>query len=173
MINSNLIKQLDSRNISTNPTVTKKRFESIWSNATNIKKNAAVSLGGYKDTRSFTNAKNSGLISVRMLVCLAITFDVDCFWLNAEIPTNSSCTEASVNKFLKKYGFERFCTYNNDSIMRQEMVDHVSDSLKDLSNDEFEKLSELSDEDYLTLLKSLLIKSKNKSLDVIKALLYL
>jgi len=176
MLNVNEIKKLNTKNISVNTDITKSRFNNLWDKSTNEKKNEVVDLGGYKDTRAFVNIRNKGQVSVRMIIAASIAFNVNPFWLNGEPAiTNKGCTETSINDFLKKYGFEEYCTNISSNITKKnEIIKRISEVLNELNDYEFEKLSDISDEEYVILLKSKLIKSKNNfdyQLEAIKILL--
>lgn len=175
MIDKRIVVQLDSKNISKNPKVTKERFESLWKEASNKIKNEAVEIGGYKDTRSFTNAKNSGLISVRMAVSLAITFGVDPFYLTAEKENKGQLTEANLDQFLNVHGFKSL-REDKCGIRKKELESYVKGVIGEIDENMIEAINKVSDEELNTLLKSTLIKYKagnisSDKVDLLKLLL--
>ena len=171
------LKNLDTHNVSINCPVTKQRFESFWGNASNEQKNEAVKLAQYSDTRSFTNAKNKGQMSVRMILSLAITFDKNPFWISAEENIEDVCSIEKVDAFLKKNNFEEYCS-RNLNVPKQLMKDLISDISSDIPDDFEEQIEKITPEEYLKILDVLFIKSKiSKSskemtkLDLIKYIL--
>ena len=155
---NNFLKNLDTHNVSVNCPVTKQRFESIWNNASNEKKNEAVNLAQYASTKSFTNA-NKGLMSVRMVLSLAITFNKNPFWISAEETIEDGCTIEKVDAFLKKNKFEEYCSYNLN-VAKQLLKDLINDVSNNIRDDFQELIESFTPEEYLKILDVMFIKSK-------------
>lgn len=98
MLNSTLIKTLNSKNISKHPEITKERINDIWKASTKKEKENAVELGGYVDTRSFNKSRTTGFISVRMTIALAIAFNLDPFYIIAVSNDREEVNEERKNK---------------------------------------------------------------------------
>lgn len=168
-----IIEKLDSANVTEDSSKAKERFETFWKNASNEKKNEAVKLAQYKDTRSFTNAKNKGLMSLRMIISLAITFDKSPFWVAGATTGEEKCSVESIDEFLVKHGFEQYISANLN-VEKELLINDVLEVMNNLPNDFQQTISSITDEQYVKLLESLLIKAslnKSKKLDFIKYLL--
>lgn len=160
MLNSNIIKTLNSKNISSNPDITKQRLNTLWKNCNKQQKEKAVQLGGYTDTRSFNKSRTSGLISVRMTVTLAQTLDIDPFYIIADVDSKSNCSMDKIKNFLNQFGYGQVLEEENNGPLKQEILCFVNKLLDGIDNDSIEAIESLSNEELETLLKSYLISAR-------------
>lgn len=166
---------LDSNNVSKDNEETKKRFDNLWKSANNKTKNEAVDLGGYKDTRSFTNAKNHGAISVRMVVALAIVFDLDPYYITAQSSVKNILTDENMKEFLEENNFGGVLRGGIDlkkkalKMYIEEIIDGIDEgvlsSIEDLENDEVIKMIEV------LLIKNRIKNFEKEKINLIKILL--
>lgn len=175
MIDRRIVTQMDSKDVSKNQDITKERFEKLWKGASNKTKNQAVKVGGYKDTRTFTNAKGSGHLSVRMVVSLAITFDVDPFYLTAEKDTAGKLTEENLNQFLEAHNF-KYLLEDKCGNRKKELDSYIKGVIANIDEDFMESMDAVSEDELSTLLRSILIKYKagnvsKEKMDLLKVLL--
>jgi len=160
MLNANLIKTLNSKNISIDSNLTKLILNEIWKTSTKQQKEKAVELGGYTDTRSFNKARTSGLISVRMVIALAITMDVDPFYIIASSEAKANCTDEKIKDFLSQFGYAGIIDGGTNSEVKQEVLAFINELLEGLDNENINAIESLSNEELETLLKSYLIRAR-------------
>jgi hypothetical protein len=169
MITMEQISQLnsDSINISLNPDHTKSVFKKLWDNSAGHQKIYAVALGSYEDIKPFESIKDSGEISVRMALVLAIVFGINPFYIIGETTEDNAFNETDLNEFLKN--FEGFPPVDDPSlsissidlnpttkVMLIELLNSIIDNLEIT-----EKLSLLEANQ---LIKELNTKSQSKNL---------
>lgn len=159
-MDKNLIKTLNSKNISSNPIITKQRIQDVWKSSTKQQKEEAVKLGGYTDTRSFNKARATGFISVRMVVSLSLTFKIDPFYIIARTDTDSECTMDKINTLLEQYGYKDLIEKEYNGPSKKEALSFINSLFEGLTNDNIEIIDNLSNDELLTLLKSYLIRSQ-------------
>jgi hypothetical protein len=143
MITMEQISQLnsDSINISLNPDHTKSVFKELWDNSAGHQKIYAVALGSYEDIKPFESIKDSGEISVRMALVLAIVFGINPFYIIGKITEDNAFNETDLNEFLKN--FEGFSAVDYPSlsipstdlnpttnVMLTELVNNIIDNLE-------------------------------------------
>lgn len=171
MFDSNIVKILNSKNISSDDKETRKRLESMWKSTTKLQKQNAVEIGGYSDTRSFNRARTSGQISVRMVIALALALDVDPFYISADVNVKSNCTDEKILHFMRKYGFEDLADNEFEKPTKTEVINYISQIFDSLNSEKRESIRELSNEELATLLSSTLIRAKIGYDDEIKLFL--
>lgn len=173
MLSIEQIIQLNSNNISVNLDHTKSVVTQLWNNASTHQKQKAVTLGSYKNTKSFGPVKAIGKISVRMAIVLAQVFNVDPFYIIGEKIEDNGFDENVLSEFLQRFGFEDFAISNDPytqppSIQRSPIT---NDILKDFANNIIDsvemtdELMALSEEETIQLLKALNTKAKLNNFD--------
>lgn len=130
-LNTELIKKLNSNDISKNNEVTKKIIHELWDSTTNKKKNDAVELGGYKDTKPFSIARNKGTISVRMVVVLSKIFNINPYYIIGVDEDNNGFNEKDIKRLLIENGFKSYIIDNENNMVA---------NMYNLSLDEFIEL---------------------------------
>lgn len=105
MITMEQISQLnsDSINISLNPDHTKSVFKKLWDNSAGHQKIYSVALGSYENIKPFESIKDSGEISVRMALVLAIVFGINPFYIIGETTEDNAFNDTDLNEFLKNF----------------------------------------------------------------------
>jgi len=173
MLKTEQIVRLNSNDISVDTNHTRTIVSKLWDNATNKEKKKAVSIGGYKDTRSFSPVRNQGNISVRMAVTLAQVFNVDPYFIIGKKTNDEGFSEAKLNAFLKDQGFDEFITRR--PITNDTLVDYATEIIKSI--DITEKLRNLPEDELIKLMEALIIQADlgnlpaNLKLDIIKRIL--
>lgn len=159
MFDTDVIVTLNSKNISLNPDKTKERVVEILTRATKQQRDSAAALGGYNDARSFNKTKASGLISVRMVITLAIVFNLDPHFISADTDVKTEYSEERAKNFLIKNGFRKIALkeiWPTD----EDLITYVSRLLKNMSSKTKESVHNLEDDKLSTMLKAYLIRSK-------------
>ena len=159
MISPETIQRLDSRNVVADSSLMTERFNEIWQNATNAKKNAAVRLAGYSDTRSFTNARSSGKMSVRMIAALSVAFNVDPFYLSALTDTRQEASTERIEQFIREKGLGHILDDRDPQHSSQELIDFVSEQIVSVEFGNYD-LDQISADEFVILLQSLLIRDR-------------
>ncbi|KZL93968.1 hypothetical protein [Clostridium magnum] len=180
MLSIEQIAQLNSNNISVNPDHTKSVVKQLWNNASTHQKQKAVTIGSYKNTKSFGPVKDIGKISVRMAIVLSQVFNVNPFYIIGEETEDNGFNENIMDQFLQRFGFGDFAT-SNDSYTQVPSIQRspiTNDILKDFASNIIDsvemtdELMALSEEEAIQLLKALNTKAKLNNFDsVIKLLL--
>ncbi|WP_294181027.1 hypothetical protein [uncultured Clostridium sp.] len=160
MLDSTLIKTLNSKNISNNPSVTKQRLDEMWGTSSKQQKEKAVKLGGYTDTRSFNKSRTSGLISVRMAITLALTLNVDPFYIIACIDDKSECSMDKIKAFLNQFGYGEVLEKKIYGPRKHEIMAFIDNLLEGLNSETVNTIENLSNDELEILLKSYLIRAK-------------
>jgi len=160
MLSSGVIKSLNSKNVSHNPVITKERLVELWEKASKQQKEKAVNLGAYTDVRSFNKTRSSGYISVRMVLALAITLNIDPFYITAHSDEKETCTEENINRFLEMSGYGNIIETCSESPTKKEVLDFVSSRMDDLTTQVRQAIASITNEELVTLLQAYLIRAK-------------
>ncbi|WP_297636129.1 hypothetical protein [uncultured Clostridium sp.] len=160
MLDYELIKKMNSKNISINKEITKERLKEIWSKITREELKRTIKLGGFSNSRSFNKTRKTGIISVRMTVALAVALKINPFFLSAEEDDKEKYSEEMLIRFLKDkkipYKFE-ICM---EEKYREELLEEIKMIMNTTENKSFKKIEDLNKEEILTLIDSLFIKEK-------------
>ena len=178
MLNNEQISQLNSHDISKDNDHTKAVVSRLWGKATSEQKQKAVTLGSYKNTKSFYPTKNKGQISVRMTIVLAQVFSVDPFYIIGEKLMDNGFTEEALNDFLCRFSFDNLATNtylqstkveNHPTPLNEIMLkDYVIKVIDDIVMTK--ELSELSEEEIISLIKALITQVKLKNINAMTKL---
>ena len=160
MIDQQIIKYLNSKNVSTNPNETKERLEIIWKDMTKMKKDEAVRIGGFSNTRSFNKTRGSGLISVRMVIAISIAMQVNPFYITAEEDDINCYSEEKIIDFIRKNNLESYLEERVDGVDKVALTQYMSSLISNLSNSKVEEINQLSNNDLGTLLSAVLIRDR-------------
>lgn len=171
MFDVSLIKDMNSKNVSADPNVTKLRIDELWKATTKQQKQKAVEVGRYTDTRSFNKTRMSGLISVRMAVSLALAVNINPFYLTAESAVNSGCNDDNISAFLRKHDFGYVVEDDFERPTKSEAISFITKVMDGLNGDRRQTINSLSNEELRTLLDSILIRRKISDSEDIKIFL--
>jgi len=103
---------MDSTNVVENVDLMRKRFDEIKTDASKEQLMECVRIGGYQGKwRSFSNSRNRGRFSVRMVASLCEVFKINPLWLVGEIgASRDDYTFANVEIFLNRHNFQHLTT---------------------------------------------------------------
>ncbi|MGL4876157.1 MAG: hypothetical protein ACRC30_16070 [Clostridium sp.] len=160
MVNYSLIKKLNSKNVSLNTDVTKKRVREIWRNITKEQRDEAINVGGFSNSRSFNKTRKTGIISVRMTLAISIAVKVNPFYITAEENDKKDYSEEKIILFIKSKNMNPELEVTEESILKNNLKGMFSEVIENLSEETLEYVEKLEKEELITLLDSLFIKEK-------------
>lgn len=158
MLDYDLIKKMNSKNISIDVEITKERLKKIWSNITKEQLRKAIKLGGFSNSRSFNKTRKTGIISVRMTVALAVALEINPFYLSAEENKKEDYSEEKLIDFVKTKNIK--LDLSEKALLKKEIEESFQEVLNTVDLEEVEALEKMSKEEVITLIEGLFIKEK-------------
>lgn len=158
MLDYDLIKKMNSKNISIDVEITRERLKKIWSNITREQIRKIIKIGGFSNSRSFNKTRKTGIISVRMTVALAVALEINPFYLSAEENKKEDYSEEKVIDFIKSKNIK--LDLSEKALLKKEIEDSFQEILNEVNLAEIEALEKISKEELITLMEGLFIKEK-------------
>lgn len=160
LINCSLIKKMNSKNVSLNTEVTKKRVREIWRNITKEERNEAIEVGGFSNSRSFNKTRKTGIISVRMTLAISVAVKVNPFYITAEENDKNDYSEEKILLFIKSKNINYNFKVDEESVLKSNLRNIFSEVIENISDDTLEYVDKLKKEELMILMDSLFIKEK-------------
>ena len=184
VLDTGFLKQLKQVNISKDVEKTKARFKEVWKASSPAQKKEIQTLAAVA-MNTLGRIANTGSINARLTFAIAQVLNVDPLYLTGEIDAIGEYTDKSVNALLRKHGYnknpqkkprrkaekaEKVHTETDEEIAARFeselmiMLKETRDAyiakrgLNPLSQLKPDALAKLTDEDILTLLRSLRLK---------------
>ena len=160
MIDVNIIKKMNSKNVASNTAISKNRINEIWDEMSKMQKEDAVKIGDFSNFRSFNKARGSGQISVRMVLALAIATEVNPFYITGDSEIKNHYNDSVLNDFVVLNNMESLLEYSVRGFDKIAAEKYVMDILAGLTDKKVEEINSLTNEDLSTLLSSVFIRQQ-------------
>lgn len=158
MLDYDLIKKMNSKNISIDVEITRERLKRIWSNITKEQLRKTIKIGGFSNSRSFNKTRKTGIISVRMTVALAVALKINPFYLSAEENEKDDYSEEKLIDFIKSKNIK--LDLSEKALLKKEIEESFQEILNEVDLEEIDALEKISEEELITLMEGLFIKGK-------------
>ena len=181
MFTSEIISKMKQSNISVDGEKTKLRFKEIWTSAKASEKKEVAALAGVS-INSIYRVYNTGSISAKITVALALTMNVNPFYLTGEAEDVGECSEELIKALFVKHNY---VTLWNEHISQQKKAARkakrdsqqtepppqeetiaeveaetvIEDALPQASENENASILAMPDEDVMLLVRSLKLKA--------------
>ncbi|MGL5417468.1 MAG: hypothetical protein ACRDAU_17495 [Clostridium sp.] len=160
MLDYNLIKKMNSKNISIDTEKTKKRVKEIWKGINKEERDNAILIGGFSNSRSFNKTRKTGLISVRMTLAISVAKKINPFYITAEENNKNDYSEEKLIKFMESKNVKENFKVTEDSLIKNDLKEFFNNVLENINSEKIEEMNSLKKEEVITLIDGLFIKER-------------
>ena len=181
MLTPEFVKTLKKTNISQNPEKARERLRSAWLGLDRFRRGEILALCGLKE-QSIYRAYKSGGVSVKTVVSFAQVLKIDPHYLAGNSDEQREYTDEILLKFVKDLGYKlpksstERNTQSKPASATSQDIQHSLDALiamvtEEINDDVRGTLEALSEEDQVSLLRSINLQAKFNDANNNKALL--
>lgn len=171
MIDTEFIKKLKQTNASVDKDKTIERVKAQWKKATNATKQQLLELADISRATIY-RIYNTGAISVKTAVPLAMLLDVDPRYLTGQSDQAATCTDESLWNFLLDHGYNKLLAGHDPQSLRksnrgrkpktEELQEQAAETKAPAESEVAapRSSSHLSEEEMVLLLKAVMVRAK-------------